>query len=545
MSNCCSWLNRQYCCCRRQSRGTYIYLYSPTMGSSSSLFHCLICILCGFCLAFILILTTIIIYNMNSKNLSLTSKSHTNHDMLPIARKRQLQDFVNTNIDPCENFYDFVCDKWTQQRKKERSYDGDDTNDDEDSYKHKWTRIRHRIHDKLMINMTKDQSKSNQNNISSTTSSVLTLYQLCETESPSSLLDEVERYFALLIQQEPYRSYLTLFNQTTSTDSISSVPLHFQYNPFFKLIHSASNHSFTTILRFHRRSLPSPLLILPNLNVLNQTALANLIKFDKDYTKFLQDANDTIKFYEQEYNQNSLIVKRILVYPDYHICLSSLNETNGFRKLIELLNHFLQTRLRKFNTRIVDKQIRILDKITNNHTLIEHLRRIRLEFKVLEQILPFEDQSISDNSSCIIHLLDQLLDKRMKISDLSINLNFYSDNTTLEYYMSNDWPYIMMLHDRLLKTTFKDTLVNFIFFDYYRHLIYPYYQPHIHRSIDFNLNLKIESSSLSYGTPSSNLSCQINNCFDILNCYHSSLLIQTLVDRKQVIKIKRIAYSAF
>ncbi|CAF0886876.1 unnamed protein product [Adineta ricciae] len=488
--------------------------------SSSSLFHCLICILCGFCLAFILILTTVIIYNMNSRNVSFTSKSHSNHDIVPIARKRQLQDFVNVNIDPCENFYDFVCDKWTQERKRDKYHDD---LDDEDTSKHQWTRIRHQIHDKLMINITTDQSKSNQNNVSAT---VLTLYQLCETQPPSSLLDEVERYFALLIQQEPYRSYSTLFNQTPAIES-PTPPVYFQYNPFFKLTPSSLNHlnhSFTNIHRINYRSLPSPLLVLPNSNVLNQTALADLITFDHDYQTFLQEANETVQFYEQEYNQNSLIIKRIFLFADYHLCLSSLNETSGLKNLIQLLNYFLQTRLHKFNTRMVDKQIRILDKITNNHTLVEHLRRIRLEFKLLEEIIPLEDQSNDDNCSCIIHLLDQLLDRRMTISDLSPNIDFFSENSTLKYYMSNDWPYIMMLYDRLLKPAPLHILVNFVFFDYYRHLIYPYYQPHIHRSIEY------KNESLTQ----TNLSCSINNCFDILNCYHPSLMIQTLVEQSQI-----------
>ncbi|CAF3742913.1 unnamed protein product [Adineta steineri] len=528
MSGCGSWLNRR-CCCRRQSQGTYIYLYSPPMGSSSSLFHCLTCILCGFCLAFILILTAIIIYNMNNTNIILTSKSNPDQHIYPIAKKRQLQDFVNINIDPCENFYDFVCDKWTQEKKV-------DIYNDEEEYQQKWTRIRHKIHDKLMINMSNSQPKSSENNFSSTALSVSTLYQLCETQSPSLLLDELERYFALFIQQEPYRSYSTLFNQTTLLHS-KPIPITFDYNPFFKLIHSTSNntdYSFSTILRINRRPLPSPLVILPNLAVLNQTALSNLIKFDNDYTKFLKQANVSLKLYEQEYNQNSLIIKRILLYPNYHLCISSLNETNGFKKLIQLLNYFLRYRLRKFNTKLMDKQIRILEKITNNDTRVEHLRRIQSEFKVLENIIPLENQSIDDNSSCIRNLLDKLLDKRMKIYELSPDINFYSPNRTIKYFTSNDWPYLIMLYDHLLKTTPVDTLTNFVFFDYYRHLIYPYYQPHIHRSIDFDINYRNESYENLYETYYPNISCPINSCFDILNCYHSSLLIQSLAENNQI-----------
>ena len=321
--------------------------------------------------------------------------------------------------------------------------------------------------------------------------------------------------------------------------NLISLPITFQYNPFFKIIDSSSdniNQSFSTIIRITRRPLLSPLAILPNLLILNQTALSNLIKFNNDYTKFLQEANDSIKLYEQEYNQDSLIIKRILSFPDYHVCLSSLNKANGLHKLIQLLDHFLQYRLHKIDKNLIDKQIRILEKITNNHTLVEHLRRIRLEFEVLEQIIPLENQSIDRNSSCIINLLDKLLDKRMQAYELSPNINFYSQNTTIEYFISNDWPYLMMLYDRLLKKTSTYTLVNYVFFDYYRNLIYPYYQPHIHQSIGVDINHKNESYRYMYETNHLNVSCHINTCFDILNCYHPSLLIQSLDDKNQVIQ---------
>ncbi len=363
------------------------------------------------------------------------------------------------------------------------------------------------------------------NNFSSSPLSVYKLYQLCETQSPSLLLDELERYFALFTQQEPYRSYLTIFTQINSTN-ITSLPISFQHNPFFQVLHSSSDktkESFSSIIRAYRRPLPSPLAIFPNLAILNQTALTNLVKFDTDYTKFLQEANDGIKLYEQEYNQDSLIIKRILSYTDYHICLSSLNTTNGLQNLIQLLNHFLQYRLREFNTKLMDKQIRILEKITDNHTLVEHLRRIRLEFKIIEQIIPLENPSIAENTTCIINLLDQLLDKRFKLNELPSSINLYLQNATVEYYISNDWPYLIMLYDRLLKKISIDTLVNFVFFDYYRHLIYPYYQPHLHHSIGFD---------------NWNASCHVQSCFDILNCYHPSLINQIINDNNQVIEEK-------
>jgi hypothetical protein len=367
--------------------------------------------------------------------------------------------------------------------------------------------------------------------LSSSLSSVTRLYQLCETQSPSLLLDEIERYFALFIQQEPYRSYLTLFNRTNLINS-TSLSISFQYNPFLKIIQSSSNNnnrSFSNISRINRRLLPSPLVIFPNLKVLNQTALTNLIKFDNDYTKFLKEANDIIKLYEHEYNQDSLIMKRILSFSDYNRCYSSLNMTNGLYNLIQLLDLFLQYRLRQYNTKLIDKQIRILEKITDNHTLVEHLNRIRLEFKVIEQIVPLENPSVDHNSSCIVNLLDKLLDKRITLNELPSNINLNSHNTTSEYFISNDWPYIIMLHDRLLKNTSANTLVDFAFFDYYRQLIYPYYQPHIYPSNNFKIDPANELINYL------NLTCHVNSCFDILNCYHPSALNQLIDDKNQVV----------
>ena len=64
-------------------------------------------------------------------------------DCYPIAMKRQLPDFVNTNIDPCEHFYEFVCDKLTPKKHVDVINDVDDN-------EHKWTSVRHELHAKLM-----------------------------------------------------------------------------------------------------------------------------------------------------------------------------------------------------------------------------------------------------------------------------------------------------------------------------------------------------------------------------------------------------------
>ncbi|CAF4407982.1 unnamed protein product, partial [Adineta steineri] len=144
------------------------------------------------------------------------------------------------------------------------------------------------------------------------TSSIYRLYQLCETQSPVLLLDELERYFTNLTQQEPYRSYLTLYNRTNKTHVNSTLSLFLLSNPFFQILSSSSNTS--TIIRINRRPLPSVKSIFSNLTILNQTALKNLIQFNNDYEKFLSEEKILIKSYEQEYNQDSLIIRRILSF---------------------------------------------------------------------------------------------------------------------------------------------------------------------------------------------------------------------------------------
>ncbi|CAF0751645.1 unnamed protein product [Rotaria sordida] len=532
MPNCCSWLSR-LCCCRRQPQHAYIYLYSPTMldspsstpsSSSSSMHCCLVCMLFGLCLTLIVILAAVLVYRINSSDCRLIKLKSTESCIHPIARKRQLPEFINVNKDPCENFYEFVCDKLIQRKPKERFNDKDD-------FEQKWTLIRHEIHDKLMTNISNQSISCKNDHISA----VYRLYQLCENQSPELLLYELERYFANISKQEPYRSYLTLFNQinkikiTSSSSSSSSSSIFLEPNPFFKIQSLSSNLSI--IIRINRRPLPSPLSIFPNLTILNQTAFKNLKKFDNDYLKILSEENILIKSYEQEYNQDSLIIKRILLYSNYNLCLSSLtlNKTNGLEKLIQLLNYFLHTRLQNFNTKSIDKQIRILNKIKDNHTLIEHLQRIKTDLKTIDQIIHLNNT----NDSCIINLLDKLLDKRIKSNELISIINLYSSYQITNDFISNDWPYLFMLYDRLLKKTSIDTLVNYAFFDYYRQFIYPYYQPHIQHINNININYSNEYYGFTYSRNYSTSSCHINSCFDIFNCYHPSLLNQLMDNHNQ------------
>jgi hypothetical protein len=117
-------------------------------GSSSSSKHCcLVCILFGLCLAFVIILAGVLIYHLNSSNFSSTSKSIYDQNTHSTAAKRQLPDFVNINIDPCEYFYGFVCDKWTRGKHKEKFNNIQDI-------QQKWTHIQQKIHDKLMTNIS-------------------------------------------------------------------------------------------------------------------------------------------------------------------------------------------------------------------------------------------------------------------------------------------------------------------------------------------------------------------------------------------------------
>ena len=348
------------------------------------------------------------------------------------------------------------------------------------------------------------------------------LYQFCEQQSPTLLIDEFDRYFASLKQQEPYRSHLTIFNRTNQTMPTSNI-LTFSRNPFFQISSSSSNsnRTFSTITRIRPRPLVSPLVVFPDLDILNQTALAHLIKFNHNYANFLQQVDDSIRFYEPEYSEDSLIIRRILFHSNYHLCLSSLNQTNGLLNLIELLNHFLQHQLGQYNIKLMDKQIRALDKLTDNHTLVEQLNRIRFEFKTIEQIIPLQTGMDDRNASCITNLLDQLLDRRFKLNEFPSTMHLYLPNDTEEYFTSNDWPYLMVLSDRLVKDLPVETLINFVFFDYYRQLIYPYYQPHLQRSTEF-----VERSLPS---------CRVESCFDIFNCYHPSLLNQVIDADREVI----------
>jgi len=117
-------------------------------GSSSSSHWCLVCILFGLCLAFVVILAAVFIYHLNSSLfIPISPKTSIDPRLSATAKKRQLPDFVNINIDPCEYFYDFVCDKLTRKKYIERL-------NNEEELEQKWTLIRHEFHDRLMTNIS-------------------------------------------------------------------------------------------------------------------------------------------------------------------------------------------------------------------------------------------------------------------------------------------------------------------------------------------------------------------------------------------------------
>ena len=514
MVDCPSWLERLRCW-RRPTRPAYIYLYGPRASESPSS-RCLVGTLLLLCLCLIVILTGMIVYHRSNSYSILPSTLTRGQWAYATAQRQQLPDFVHATIDPCENFYDFVCHRWLKEEKSER----------EEEHQQQWTRLQHIVHAKLMANA----------NVSS--SSVQHLYRSCETESPALLIDELDRHIEDVLEHEPYRSLLTIFNRATNASHLLSSSIRFHYNPFFKIIASppnAKDPSVATILRHSRRPLPSPLATFGNRTSLNQTALNNLMTFDDDYRTLLHEHQTHIQAYEQEYHPDSLIVKRILAYHNYHLCLPSLNMTNGLQNLFQLLRHFLHSRLSQFNTNFVEKQMDRFDKMTDNHTLVEHLKRIRSEFKMIEQVVASESHSTDATSSCIIDLLDQLLDTRMASHELPFDLHFYSTGGPRdESFVSNDWPFLAMLHDRLLRRTPLDTLVNFVFFDYYRHLIYPYYQPHAHRVADTGMKHRDIAHAYTYQRHYPSLSCPVNSCFDLLNCYHPSALNQLMNDESEV-----------
>ena len=118
----------------------------------SSSHWCLVCILFGFCLAFVVILAAVVIYHLHSNNL-LPPSTSTVSTATAVTEKLQFPVFVDKNIHPCENFYQFVCKKLTRQNATEILFYN------EDKFQQKWTRIRHEFHDKIMSNSNKSTKK--------------------------------------------------------------------------------------------------------------------------------------------------------------------------------------------------------------------------------------------------------------------------------------------------------------------------------------------------------------------------------------------------
>ena len=157
MANDCSWLSWLYRC-RRRSQRTYIYLYSPTMTSSLSLpllssssssasHRCLLCILLVLCLALIVILAAASIYHLNSSDFTLSKPQLTKSCTESMTEKRQLPNFVNINIDPCENFYEFVCGGSGRPKRPGKFNDNRE-------FEAKWRHVQNEIHEKIMTKIS-------------------------------------------------------------------------------------------------------------------------------------------------------------------------------------------------------------------------------------------------------------------------------------------------------------------------------------------------------------------------------------------------------
>jgi len=132
------------------------------MSNSSSSSHCcLICLLIVLCLAFVAVLSAVVIYHLHVTNLSSIKNTYVDPRIHSLAEKRQLPKFVNIKINPCENFYGFVCDKKASEQIS-----------DEDDYQLKWRHIQQDFHEKLMSNNV-TRLFSNQSNVC-----FLLLYQL-------------------------------------------------------------------------------------------------------------------------------------------------------------------------------------------------------------------------------------------------------------------------------------------------------------------------------------------------------------------------------
>lgn len=355
---------------------------------------------------------------------------------------------------------------------------------------------------------------------------------MCEYHSAALLLDEVERHFANLSQSEPYQSYLTLFNRTKPISSNVSIA---EALKVFVKIENVSTSSLKLVRTLNRRPMPTAISIFPNLTILNQTALKELIQFDDLYRKILIQEEKLIQNYAKRSNIDSIIFERIKTYSDYNLCTNvSFNSTNGLKNLVEVLKDFLRSRLRHLKTTSIDKQIRNLEKISEPSTLIEHLRRIRNNLKTIDQLIISKDENRFHNASCIVGLLEKLLDERVRLNELPNFIQNLFDKDFQGFFISDDWPFFAMISDQLLKHRSSDSIVNFAFFHSYRQVIYPYYQPHIDRENVIQLYHREETKRLTGRGVQTDRSCVVNSCFDILNCYHPSLINRLIIDQNLV-----------
>lgn len=285
-------------------------------------------------------------------------------------------------------------------------------------------------------------------------------------------------------------------------------------------------------IRTTRRPLPSPMSIFPNVTILNQTALKDLTKFDDDLTKVFNDEKKLVQSYKIKYNLNAFVVRRISNYSDENSCLPlKSNRTTGLGKLIELLQFFVSSRLGHLNTNSIENQIRTLEKFHDDENFVEYFRRLTVDLRTIDQITPSRDEK---NASCIFDIVDRLLNSNVQLDELPSTIRKTFENENFDYFQSNDWPFFIFLHDRFIETNSIETLVNYAFFDSYRRLIYPYYQPHVDRSNEIHLDHRRSTRGFTFRGFYPNSSCVIESCWDILHCYHPSLLNRVIDPPPQV-----------
>lgn len=454
------------------------------MNSSSCSTRCLICTTICLSVVFLTILTVLIVYHHQNK--SVGNNSDVQHWSMKIindrssTKKRQSIDLTEDETKICDDVENYFVKQRAELFHKRQE---------------KWQSFQEQI-DRLLIE-TDERNET----------SIHRFYRLCRKESSDVLNKEVEKFFQNLIEEEPFRSFLTLIKRNRSSTLNSN---QFFANPFFK-IESLTPKEYR-IVRIDRTSFPVDANIFFDSKFadLNRTAWFELVQFEENYRRIIEDEKKFIEIYSNEFNEDSLIVRRISQISNYEKCRKPFRQTTGIEILIEMINDYIENVLPEINRKYLERQIDSLHKIKDNRTLVQRFRRIQIELNTIDRLLSTNRTS----KSCLIDLLGNLFDRRMNRNDLpNIFDDFLPKNEKL-FFVSDDWPFFVMLIDRFLKNWSRNVFVNSIFYETYHRTIFPYYFPH--RSI---------SNFSSFE------SCRIESCLDILLCFHPDS-IEDLINKQ-------------